>query len=57
LDGLQVNDKETIAEWLHYNKFLLTDESRFALWSLLKQQNTNASLEALRIIVALWLKS
>jgi len=52
-----VNDKETIAEWLHYNKFLLTDESRFALWSLLKQQNTNASLEALRIIVALWLKS
>lgn len=51
-----MTDKETIAEWLHYNKFLQTDESRFALWSLLKKQNTNASLEALRKIIDLWLK-
>ena len=52
-----MNDKETIAEWLHYNKFLLTDESRFSMWSLLKKQNTAASREALRIIIDLWLKT
>ena len=52
-----MTDKETVAEWVHYNKFLQTDNARFHYWSFLKEQGTSASLEALRIVVALWLKT
>lgn len=50
-----MNDADRIKEWQRYYRALHTDAAKFALFAQLKQGD-DADLEALRLLIAEWVK-